>query len=97
MRSAVGDVVDGLFPDGVLGAVMGKGGFTRGVELAMGTSGGWAKRVGLFLLGMAAPSLLEKIERVPLAEIGHQIGVSLDRIKNYMGDRRAGKDESPLS
>lgn len=92
MRTVVGDTVSGLLPDGLVGALIGKGGFARGLDLAMGTSGGWAKRAGLFALGLAFPSLLDRVQRIPFAEIGREVGVSLERIKAYFLKDQRGEE-----
>lgn len=93
LRTVTANTISGMFPDGILGAVVGKGGFSRGLELAMGTRGGWAKRIGLFALGAAAPSLLERVRQLPLADIGREISVSLDRLKQYLDGKRSSRRE----
>lgn len=89
IRGVVADTWAGLMPNGLIGPLVGRGGIMRGLELAMGARGGWIKRAGLFLMGLAAPSLLGKIERIPMAGIGHELGISVERIKEYFRQYKA--------
>ena len=93
-KDVVGDITHLILPKGILGSLLGKADMGSGLRMALtpGT-GGVAKRAGLFALGIAAPTLLKKLESISLPEIGHEFQVSWERLKEHMRDRKEERKE----
>ena len=84
-KDVVGDITHLILPKGILGTILGKGDVGSGLRMAFTAgSGGVAKRAGMFALGIAAPTLLQKLENISLPEIGHEFQVSWQRLKDHM-------------
>lgn len=93
-KDAVGSIAKSIIPGGVMGALASTGGVASGLGLVMGPGkGGWSKRLGLLALGMLAPSLVQKLEAVSLPRIGHELGVSFERLKEHMRERKAERTQ----
>lgn len=76
----------------LLGPLLGAASVSSGLSMAMGTGkGGWAKRLGLFVLGLAAPGILKKLDAVSWGDLLDEFSVSLQRTKEYMRKRRSGR------
>ncbi|MGB3868164.1 MAG: hypothetical protein WBG34_16285 [Flavobacteriales bacterium] len=90
VNDVVGDITRQILPKGILGTLLGKGDVSSGLRMAFGTGqGGLLKRAALFALGIAAPSLLQKLENISLPDIGHELQVSWHRLKEHMRERKA--------
>ena len=98
MKDVVGDITHLVLPKGILGSLLGKGDVGSGLRMAMGAGGGGLlKRAGLFALGIAAPSLLNKLESISLPEIGNEFQVSWQRLKEHMRERREERREEQMT
>ncbi|HMN06025.1 MAG TPA: hypothetical protein PKD45_09880 [Flavobacteriales bacterium] len=88
LRDAAKGALSGLLPRGLSENMATMGGIASGLQMAWGARGGsLAKRAGLFLLGMAGPALLGRVERIPLTEIAKEIGISVQRVREYIRER----------
>lgn len=88
MRSAMGNFAPGR----MLGSLIGNGGLGGGLTMALGAGkGGLMKRIGLFALGLAAPKLMQKMDAISIPDIGHELRVSWDRMKDHLEARRAAR------
>ncbi len=84
MREALGGMLRGALPQGLSGAMTGAG-FGGVLQMALGRGqGSLAKRALLFGIGLVAPTLLAKVEQLPLRTLINEVGISLERIKNYL-------------
>ena len=93
MKNTVKGALGNFAPGKILGSLIGGGSVGGGLSMALGSGkGGLWKRAGLFALGMAAPKLLKKVEGISLPDIGHELGVSWDRLKDHMQQRRQEKE-----
>lgn len=79
-----------------LEALWSRRGLTSGLQMALGGKGGWAKRAGLFAVGLAAPALLKRMQQIPLDDITRELMVSLGRLREYVKNRRADRPEKPV-
>ena len=61
------------------------------MALGAGKGGLW-KRMGMFALGLAAPKLLKMVESISLPDIGHELMVSWERLKDHMEKRHDEKE-----
>ncbi len=94
VKDVVGDITHLVLPKGILGALLGKADMGSGLRMALGASGGGLlKRAGLFALGIAAPTMLSKLENISLPEIGNEFQVSWQRLKEHMRERRSDRKE----
>ncbi|MEO7080893.1 MAG: hypothetical protein ABIY71_05165 [Flavobacteriales bacterium] len=94
VKDVVGDITHLVLPKGILGSLLGKADLGSGLRMALGAGGGGLlKRAGLFALGIAAPSMLSKLENISLPEIGNEFQVSWQRLKEHMRERRAERRE----
>lgn len=92
LKNSISGLLSGSLPGKLLGSVLGNGGIGNGIGMALGAGkGGLVKRIGLFALGMAAPKLLEKLEKTSFPNIGHELMVSLQRLKDFWEQRRSEK------
>lgn len=88
-KDVISDITHQLLPKGLLGTLLSKVDIGTGISMALGSGrGGAAKRAGLFALGAAAPSLLQKLENISLPEIGEEFKVSWQRLKKHMRERK---------
>ncbi len=88
-KDVMGDITHLILPKGIVGTLLGKVDVGSGLRMALASgSGGVAKRAGLFALGIAAPTLLQKLEKISLPEIGHEFQVSWQRLKEHMRERK---------
>lgn len=93
IKNTVKEALGNFAPGKLLGSLIGSGGVGSGLGMALGSGkGGLLKRLGLFALGVAAPKLVKKVEAVPLSAIGHEFGVSWERLKDHMRQRRVEKE-----
>ncbi len=96
VKETLGDAMGHLLPKGLLGTLIGGGGIGGGLSMAMGAKGGWAKRAGLFALGMAAPALVKRMERFSMADVGRELKVSMERWRQHVHDRKEERREEPI-
>lgn len=84
-----GQVTEWLLPKGLLGALVGKLDLGSGLRMALSPGrGGLVKRAVLFALGIAAPSLLEKLQHISWEDIGAEFQLSWQRWKEHQRNRR---------
>ncbi|MBK6408770.1 MAG: hypothetical protein IPP95_01910 [Flavobacteriales bacterium] len=93
VKNTMKDALGSFAQDNLLGSLIGGGGLGNGLSLALGAGkGGLWKRVALFALGLAAPKLLQKVESISLPDILHEFGVSWERLKDHVQQRREEKE-----
>ncbi len=93
-KQVLSTVLHGIAPRGILGKLLGAGGVMKGVQMAVGRGkGGWMQRAILFLLGLAAPAAMQKAENISLADIKHELGITVDRFKQYFRERKQQRGE----
>jgi|GEM_PF-4709633 len=91
-QDVVGRITHKLIPKGMLGSLIGKLDVGSGLRIALSPgSGGIVKRAALFALGIAAPSLLEKLQNISFEDIGEEFQVSWQRWKEHQRNRRANR------
>lgn len=92
MKNAVSSAFGGSTPGKLLGSLIGTGGIAGGLGMAMGSGkGSLLKRAGLFALGLAAPKLMKKVSHISLPDIGEELHVSWERLKDHLEVRREEK------
>lgn len=88
IKNTVNEGVAAIIPGGLMGALLGKGNVGTGLSMAIGANkAGLGKRALLFSLGTIAPSIVEKLERISLRDLPHELAVSLKRVKEYVQER----------
>lgn len=86
-REALGGMIRGALPQNLAGALSSAGVGTA-LQWALGSGkAGWAKRALLTGLSLVAPSLLARAEQLPVRSLIREVGVSLQRIKDYLRSR----------
>ena len=93
LKNTVSSALGGSTPGKILGSIIGSAGLGGALSMAAGSGkGGLMKRAGLFALGLAAPQLLKKVEYFSISDIGHELGVSWERLKDHLEDRREERE-----
>lgn len=93
-KQVLSTVLHGITPRGILGNLLGAGGVMKGVQMAVGRGkGGWMQRGALFLLGLAAPAAMQKAENISFADVKHELGITVDRFKEYFRNRKQRRRE----
>lgn len=92
MKNTVGGLFSGTLPGKLLSKAIGNGGIGSGIGMAVGLGkGGILKRLGMFVLGMAAPKLIHKVEEFSIEDLRHELLVSWERWKDHSEQRRRSK------
>lgn len=88
VRNTAMEVLGSFVPGKFLASLLGGGGMGNGLTMALGAGkGGLWKRVGMFALGLVAPKLLKT-----MPDIGHELMISWERLKDHMVQRRHEKE-----
>ena len=75
-----------------LGPLLGTATVSSGISMALGAGkGGWPKRLGLFLLGMAAPGIPNKLDKISWGDLLDEFSASIQHTKDFMRKRREGQ------
>lgn len=86
--SAVRDLLGLWKPTRLLSELLTPGAIGSSLGLAFASGkGGWAKRAGLFALGLLAPKLLERLNQLSIEDILHEVGVSAERVRDHLRSR----------
>lgn len=92
VKNTVKEVAGNFAPAKLLASLFGGGGIGSGLTMALGAEkGGIWKRMGMFALGLAAPKLLKTVESISLPDVGHELMISWERLKDHMEQRREEK------
>lgn len=93
VKNTAKEVFGNFAPAKLLASLIGGGGVGSGLSMALGAGkGGIWKRLGMFALGLAAPKILKQVESISIPDIVHEFGVSWERIKDHLQQRREEKE-----
>lgn len=93
VKNTAKEILGNFAPGKLLASLFGGGGMGSGLSMALGAGkGGLWKRLGMFGLGLAAPKVLKMMESISLPDIGHELMVSWERLKDHMEQRREEKE-----
>jgi hypothetical protein len=93
--NALHDALDMWKPTRVLSSLLSNGSLGTSLGLALGSGkGGWPKRAALFALGLVAPKLIKRMKGLSLDDILHEVGVSVDHVRDHFRARRQERSEA---
>lgn len=94
IRDAANDALRSWKPLRMVGSLLGDGSMKSALGAAVRTRGGLGKRALWFALSMALPGIVKKVSGISMQKLGEELGVSYDRIRDYIRERRNAHDHS---
>ena len=93
--NALHDLLGLWKPTRILSSVFSNGSLGTSLGLALGSGkGGWPKRAALFALGLVAPKLIQRLEKLSVDDIVHEVGVSVDHVREHLRSRKKKRAEA---
>lgn len=93
VMNTVKEVLGNFAPGKFLASFLGGGSMGSGISMAFGAGkGGMWKRLGMFVLGLAAPKFLKMVESISIPDMGHELMVSWERLKDHVRQRQQEKE-----
>ena len=91
-NNAIHDLLGLWKPTRFLSSLFSPGSLGTSLSMSLGGGkGGWPKRAALFALGLIAPGLIGRIEKIDLENVAHEVGVSVDRIRDHLRSRKQAR------
>lgn len=88
-NNAFHDLLGMWKPTHMLSSILSTGSIGTSLGLAFGAGKtSWAKRAGLFALGLVAPKLIERLNNLSIEDIVHEVGVSVDHVRDHLSSRK---------
>lgn len=89
IKGTVSEAIGSWKPARILGKLIGGGSVTSSIGLMMSAKkAGWAKKAALFALGMVAPSMLKRVEKLSVPDILHEVNVSIGNVREHLRERK---------
>ena len=88
-NNAVHDLLGLWKPTRMLASIFSNGSIGTSIGLAFGSGkSSWAKRAGLFALGLVAPKLLKRFNNLSVEDIVHEVTLSVDHLRDHLRSRK---------
>jgi hypothetical protein len=91
ISDAIGDALHAWKPLKMASSLFGGGSVGASFATAMGRGKGWGGKIFWFLLSMALPRLLQRVEDLSMDEIGGHLRTTVDRISDYFARRKEAR------